>query len=59
MNTSAATADPLFRRALGQRTRPLNPRRPARVRLGFSGLRALLSRRGLAISRRTVMNHAG
>ena len=59
MNTSAAIADPLLRRAFGRRARPSDPRRTARVRLRSSGLRAPVSRRGSAISRRTVMNIAG
>ena len=59
MNTSAAIADPLLRRAFGQRARPSDPHRTARVRIGASGLHALVSRRGSAISRRTVMNNAG
>ena len=50
MNTSAAIADPLLRRAFGRWARSSNPRRTARVRLGFSGLCAPVSRRGLAIS---------
>ncbi|HYM88965.1 MAG TPA: hypothetical protein VES92_07580, partial [Nitrospiraceae bacterium] len=59
MNASAAIADPLLRQASGQRARPSDPHRTARVRIGFSGLRALVSRRGSAISRRIVMNNAG
>jgi len=59
MNTSAAIADPLLRRASGQRARPSDPHRTARVRIGSSGLRAPVSRRGSASSRRTVMNNAG
>ena len=59
MNTFAAIADPLFRQACGRRTRPSGLRRTARVRLRSSGLRTPISRRGLAISRRTVMNNAG
>jgi len=55
MNTSAAIADPLLRHAFGRRARPSDLRRTARVRLRTSGLRAPLSRRGSAISRRTVM----
>jgi len=55
MNTSAAIADPLLRRAFGRRARPSDPQRTARVRLRSSGLRAPLSRRGSTISRRTVM----
>jgi len=55
MTTSTAIADPLFRQACGRRTRPSDPRRTARVRLRSSGLRAPVSWRGLAISRRTVM----
>ena len=58
MNTSAAIVDPLFRRACGQRARPSDPQRTARVRSGPRGLRALVSRRGFAISRRTVMDNA-
>ena len=38
---------------------PLDLRRTARVRLRSSGLRAPVSRRGLAISRRPAMNNAG
>jgi len=56
MNTSAALADPLFRQACGQWARPSAPRRAVRVCLGPSRLRAPVSRRGLASSRRTVMN---
>jgi len=52
MNTSAAIADPLLRRAFGQRARPSDPHRTARVRIRLSRLRALVSRRGSAISRR-------
>jgi len=55
MSASAAIGDPLLRRAFGQRTRPSDPQRTARVCLGSLGLRALVSRRGSAISRRTVM----
>jgi len=55
MNASAAIADPLLRRAFGRRARPSDPLRTARVRIGSSGLRAPVSRRGSAISRRTVM----
>jgi len=56
MNTSATIADPLQRRAFGRRARPSDHQRTARVRLRSSGLRAPVSRRGSAISRRTVMN---
>ena len=56
---SAASADPVLRRASGQRARPSNPHRTARVRTLSSRLRALASQRGLAILRRTVMNSAG
>lgn len=72
MNTSAAIADPPFRRAFGRRARPADPRRTARVRFRFSRLRAAVSPRGLRVSsldgaqdpalvdeQRTVMNHAG
>jgi len=59
MNISAATADPLLRQASGRRARPSDPQRTTRVRIGASGLRAPVSRRGSAISQRTVMNHAG
>ncbi len=59
MNASATIADPLLRRAFGQRARPSDPQRTARVRIGSSRLRALVSRRGSAISRRTVMNNEG
>jgi len=59
MNASAAIADPLLRRASGQRARPSDPHRTVRVRIGFSGLRALVSRRDSAILRRIVINNAG
>jgi hypothetical protein len=59
MNASAAIDNPLLRRAYGQRARPSDPQRTARVRIGASRLRAPVSRRGSAISRRTVMNSAG
>jgi len=59
MNTSAAIADPLLRRAFGRRARLSDPHRTARVRIGSSQLRAPVSRRGSAISRRTVMNNGG
>ena len=59
MNTSAAIADPLLPQASGQRARPSDPHRTARGRIGSSGLRAPVSRRGSAISRQTVMNNAG
>jgi len=56
MSASAAIADPLLRRAFGQRARPSGPQRTARVRIGSSRLRTPVSRHGSAISRRTVMN---
>ena len=81
MSASAAIADPLLRRAFGQRARPSDPHRtvgdwrPSFWRLSLSeeqrdrhrrrrrsqspGLRAPVSRRGSAISRRTVMDNAG
>jgi len=37
MPASAAIADPLLRRAFGQRARPSDPHRTARVRIGASG----------------------
>jgi hypothetical protein len=52
-------ADPLLQRASGQRARPSDPHRTARVRIGFSGLRALVSQRGSEISRRIAMNNRG
>jgi len=55
MSASAAIADPLLRRASGQRAHPSDPHRTARVRIGSSGFRAPVSRRGPAISPRTVM----
>src|SRR5712692_4164169 len=74
MNTSAAIADPLLRRASGQRTRPSDPhrtvgdRRPSSWRLSPE-LRAPVSRPlpypppyyggGRGGGRRTVMNNAG
>jgi hypothetical protein len=56
--TSAAIADPLLRRAFGQRACPSDPPRTTRVRIGSSRLRALVSQRGSATSRRIVMNNA-
>jgi len=56
MSASTATADPLLRRAFGRRARPSDPPRTARVCVGTSGLRAPVSRRGSAISWRTIMN---
>jgi len=55
MNTSAAIADPLLRRAFGRRARPSDPQHTTRVCLRSSGLRAPVSRRGSTISQRTVM----
>jgi len=55
MSASAAIADPLLRRAFGQRPRPSDPHRTARVRIESSRLRAPVSQRGSAISQRTVM----
>jgi len=52
MGASAAITDPLLRRASGQQARPSDSHRTARVRIGFSGFRAL-------VSRRIVMNNAG
>ncbi len=51
MSASAAIADPLLRRAFGQRARPSDPQRTARVCIESSRLRALVSRHGSAISR--------
>jgi len=59
MNASATITDLLLRRAFGQQARPSDPHRTARVRIGSSRLRVLVSRRRSAISRRTVMNNAG
>ena len=59
MSASAAIADPLLRRAFGRRARPSDPHRTARVRIGSSRLRAPVSRRGSAISRRIVINNEG
>ena len=59
MSASAPIADPLLRRAFGQRARPSDPHRTARVRIGSSRLRAPVSQRGSAISQRTVMNNVG
>jgi len=59
MNASAAIADPLLRQAYGRRARLSDPHRTAQVRIGTSRLRAPVSRRGSAISRRTVTNNAG
>jgi len=55
MSISATIADPLLPRTFGQRARPSDPHRTIRVRIGSSRLRALVSRRGSAISRRTVI----
>jgi len=59
MNTSAAVTGPVLREAVGQWARPSDLQRTAWGRPRFSGLRAPVSRRGPAISRRTVMNNAG
>jgi len=56
MSASATIADPLLRRAFDRRARLSDPHRTARVCIGSSRLRASVSRRGSAISRRTVMN---
>jgi len=40
MNTAAAIADPLLRRAFGRRARPSGLQGTARVRFRFSGLRS-------------------
>jgi len=56
MSVSAVIADPLLRQAASRRARPSDPQRTAQVRLGLSRLCAPVSQRGLAISRRTVMN---
>jgi len=56
MSASAAIADSPLRRAFGRRARLSDPQRTARVRLGASRLRAPVSQRDSAISRRTVMN---
>jgi len=58
-DSSTAIADPLLRQACGRRARSSDLRRTARVRLRSSGLRAPVSRRGLAISPRTLMKNAG
>jgi len=55
MTVSAAIADPLLRQAFGRPARPSDPHRTAWVRIGASGLRAPVSRRGSAISQRTFM----
>jgi len=55
MSASAAIADSLLRRAFGRRARPSDPQRTAWVRFGSSRLRAPVSPRDSAISRRTVM----
>jgi hypothetical protein len=59
MNASAASADPLLRRAFVRRARRSALRRTARVRLRVSPLHAPVSRRGLALSPRTAMSSAG
>jgi hypothetical protein len=59
MNTSAAIADSLLRRAFGWQARRSTPRRTVQVRLGISRLRMPVSQRDCAISQRTVMNNAG
>ena len=55
MNTSAAIADPVLRQAFGKRARPSEHTRPALVRIETSEVRTPVSRRGSAITRRTVM----
>jgi len=66
MNASAATAHSLLRQACtqfvgvqagGLAARPLDVL--FQVRLGFSRLRAPVSRRDCALSQRTAMNNAG
>jgi hypothetical protein len=52
-------ADLLLRRTSGQRARPSYSLRTARVRIGLSGLRALVSQCNAAILPHTVMNDAG
>ena len=61
MSASAAIADPLLRQAFGQRARPSaqRDRHRRRWRSQSPGLRAPVSRRGSAISPRTVLNNAG
>jgi len=59
MNASATSADPLLRHAFVRRARRSDLRRTARVRLRASPLHAPVSRRGLALSPRTVMSNAG
>jgi hypothetical protein len=54
MSASSAIVDPLLRRAFGQRARPSDSQRTARVRIESSRLRTLVSRHGSAISRRTA-----
>ena len=44
MSASAAIADPLLRRAFGQRARPSDPHRTARVRLRSSAAPRAASR---------------
>jgi len=53
MNTSAAIADSLLRRAFGWQARCSAPRRTVQVRLGASWLRMPVSQRDCTISRRT------
>ena len=55
MNTSAAIADPVLRQAFGKRARPSEHTRTALVRIETSEVRTPVSRRGSAITRRTVM----
>jgi len=57
-DSSAAIADPLLRQASSRRARPSDLQCTARVRLR-SGLRAPVTRHDLAISPRTVVDHAG
>jgi len=57
--TNLPSALMLLRQACGRRDRPSNLRRTAWVRRRASRLRTPVSRRGLVISSRTVMNHPG
>ena len=52
-------AEPLLRQAFGGQARCSLPRRTGHVRLRLSRLRVPVSQRDCAISRRTIVNHAG
>jgi len=59
MTSSVAIVDSPLRQAFRRQARPSGPQRTACVRIGASRICATGSRRGSAISQRTVMDTAG